>query len=51
MNKVLDAGTLDFIRISVIGYNKEKYKEWMNIDNFELILSNLEKLKLLVKIV
>ena len=44
MNKVLDAG-IDFIRISVIGYNKEKYKEWMNIDNFELILSNLEEIK------
>ncbi len=44
MNNVLDAG-IDFIRISVIGYNKEKYKEWMNIDNFELILSNLEEIK------
>ena len=35
MEKVLDAG-IDFIRFSIIGYNKEKYKEWMNIDNFDL---------------
>ena len=40
MRDVVDAG-IDFIRISVIGYNRELYKKWMNIDNFNLILSNL----------
>jgi len=44
MKKVVDAG-IDFIRISVIGYNKELYKKWMNIDNFDLILSNLQEIK------
>ena len=44
MKDVVDAG-IDFIRISVIGYNREIYKEWMNIDNFELIKSNLIELK------
>ena len=34
MEQVVDAG-IDFIRVSIIGYNREKYKEWMNIDNFE----------------
>ena len=36
MKKVIDAG-IDFIRISVIGYNKDLYKKWMNVDNFDLI--------------
>ncbi len=40
MKKVIDAG-IDFIRFSIIGYNKDKYKEWMNIDNFSLIISNI----------
>ena len=44
MKDVIDAG-IDFIRISVIGYNKDLYKRWMNIDNFELILSNLKEVK------
>ena len=43
MKDVVDAG-IDFIRISVIGYNKELYNKWMNVDNFELILKNLEEL-------
>ena len=45
----MDAG-IDFIRISVIGYDKEKYKKWMNVDNFELILSNIRALLDYVKI-
>jgi len=49
MKEVIDAG-IDFIRISVIGYNKEVYKKWMNIDNFELILSNLNLIKEYIKI-
>jgi len=44
MKDVVDAG-IDFIRISVIGYNRQIYKQWMNIDNFELIKSNLIELK------
>jgi len=44
MKDVVDAG-IDFIRFSVIGYNRELYKKWMNIDNFELILKNLTELK------
>ena len=43
MKDVVDAG-IDFIRISVIGYNKELYNKWMDVDNFELILKNLEEL-------
>ena len=48
MRRVVDAG-IDFIRISVIGYNREKYKEWMNIDNFELIKKNIVELQEYVK--
>ena len=40
MKRVIDAG-IDFIRFSIIGYNKDKYKEWMNIDNFSLIINNI----------
>jgi len=40
MNNVIDSG-IDFIRFSIIGYNKEKYQTWMNVDNFDLILSNI----------
>ena len=49
MKKVVDAG-IDFIRISVIGYNKDLYKKWMNIDNFELILQNIKELKEYIKL-
>ena len=40
MKRVIDAG-IDFIRFSIIGYDREKYKEWMNIDNFELIIKKI----------
>lgn len=43
MKKVVDAG-IDFIRFSIIGYNKEKYQQWMNINNFELIKKNIREL-------
>lgn len=39
MQDVIDAG-LTLIRFSVIGYNRELYKQWMNIDNWELIAEN-----------
>ena len=48
MNDVIDAG-IDFIRISVIGYNKEKYKKWMDVNNFDLILSNLKEIMNYIK--
>ena len=44
MRDVIDAG-IDFIRISVIGYDKEKYKKWMNVDNFELIQNNIKEIQ------
>ena len=37
------------IRISVIGYNRDLYKKWMNVDNFDLILSNLKEIKQYIK--
>ena len=48
MQEVVDAG-IDFIRVSVIGYNKELYKKWMNVDNFDLIISNLIELQDYIK--
>jgi uncharacterized Fe-S cluster-containing radical SAM superfamily enzyme len=44
MKGVIDAG-IDFIRFSLIGYNRELYKKWMNIDNFDLIISNIKETK------
>jgi wyosine [tRNA(Phe)-imidazoG37] synthetase (radical SAM superfamily) len=49
MKDVIDAG-IDFIRVSVIGYNKEKYKQWMDVDNFDLILSNLKEMQDYIKL-
>jgi len=40
MKRVIDAG-IDFIRVSVIGYNPAKYAKWMNVDNFFQIRDNL----------
>ena len=39
MQDIVDAG-LHFARISVTGYSKEKYQEWMSKDNFEEIIVN-----------
>ena len=44
MKEVIDEG-IDFIRFSIIGYNNKKYLQWMNIDNFELIISNVLEAK------
>ena len=49
MKDVVDAG-IDFIRVSVIGYNKLQYKKWMNVDNFDLILSNLIEMQNYIKL-
>ena len=48
MKGVIDAG-IDFIRFSLIGYNRELYKKWMNIDNFDLIFSNIEETQNYIK--
>ena len=45
MKKVIDAG-IDFVRFSVIGFNREVYKKWMNIDNFDLIKENIIEIKI-----
>lgn len=39
MQKCIDAG-LSRIRFSIIGYNIETYKKWMNRDAFELVKQN-----------
>lgn len=39
MKDCIDAG-LSLIRFSVIGYNRETYNKWMNVDNWNLIVSN-----------
>ena len=44
MQDCVDAG-LSFARFSCIGYNKEKYKEWMAVDNFDLLKTNIIKAK------
>ena len=43
MKDVVDAG-IDFVRFSIIGYDREHYKTWMNVDNFDLILSNVNEI-------
>ena len=48
MKKVIDAG-IDFIRFSIIGYNQNVYKKWMNIDNFDLIIQNINEAKEYIK--
>ena len=48
MNDVIDA-EIDFVRFSFIGYNKEKYLKWMDVDNFDLILSNINETKKYIK--
>jgi radical SAM protein with 4Fe4S-binding SPASM domain len=48
MKRVIDSG-IDFIRISIIGYNREEYKKWMNVDNFELIKKNIKEIQEYIK--
>lgn len=48
MKRVVDAG-IDFIRFSIIGYNHEMYKKWMNIDNWDLVLNNAKELQRYIK--
>jgi len=42
MQDCIDA-ELDFLRFSCIGYNRKKYQQWMNCDNFELLKRNVEQ--------
>lgn len=44
MKRVVDAG-IDFIRCSVIGYNPEKYRHWMDVDNFHKVRQNVIELQ------
>lgn len=44
MKDCVDAG-LDFFRFSIIGYNKELYKKWMNSSNFDLVVENLNSMQ------
>ena len=44
MKDTLDAG-LDFVRFSCIGYNREQYQKWMNVDNFDWIKWNIREVK------
>ena len=42
MKSIVDAG-IDLIRFSIIGFNKELYKKWMDSDNFDLVLKNAKE--------
>ena len=42
MQEIINAG-IDLIRFSIIGYNKEKYIHWMDVDNFSLVKSNIKE--------
>lgn len=44
MKRVVDAG-IDFIRCSVIGYDPEKYRQWMDADNFFKVRQNVIELQ------
>ena len=44
MQDCVDAG-LDFFRFSVIGYNKDLYKTWMNSNNFDRVVQNLNEMQ------
>ena len=44
MKRVVDSG-IDFIRCSVIGYNPEKYLQWMDADNFLKVRQNVIELQ------
>lgn len=48
MKDCIDAG-IDFVRFSVIGYNRQLYHKWMSEDNFDLILSNAKETQSYIK--
>lgn len=49
MQECVDAG-LGLFRFSVIGYNEETYKKWMNADNFNLIHQYAKEMKEYIKL-
>lgn len=44
MKRVVDAG-IDFIRVSVIGYDTQTYRQWMDVDNFFTVKYNVMDLQ------
>lgn len=48
MRKAVDAG-LDYFRFSVIGYDRDQYKKWMNVDKFTQIMSNIKEMTEYIK--
>jgi len=48
MKKVIDAG-IDFVRFSIIGFNRDEYKKWMDTDNFDLIIKNINEMNDYIK--
>lgn len=48
LDKVLDAG-LNYIRFSIIGFDRESYKKYMSVDNWDLILSNISYCQKVIK--
>ena len=43
ISEIADSG-LDIFRVSVIGYSKETYREWMDCDGFNQVRENVKKL-------
>jgi wyosine [tRNA(Phe)-imidazoG37] synthetase (radical SAM superfamily) len=44
MKDCVDAG-LSFFRFSIIGYNTNIYKQWMNNNNFDKVVNNLKEMR------
>jgi len=44
MKDCVDAG-LSFFRFSIIGYNSDLYKKWMNSNNFNKVINNLNEMR------
>lgn len=44
MKDVVDAG-IDFIRFSVIGYDEQTYRQWMNSTYFNSVIRNIKEIK------
>ncbi len=44
MKEVVDAGC-DFFRFSIVGYNEETYREWMNSPFFNPVVKNLHEMQ------
>lgn len=42
MKASIDSG-LNYVRFSIIGYDQDSYREWMNKDKFDQVIDNLNK--------